>query len=302
MPVRRYVYARLSRWDFGVLRILGAGLGNLLFPWARSMVLARNAGLIPIFPAWPQLKLGPIFRRERDPRTYQDLFRPTSEYICGIAKLRTLIRRRYPESMFPEVLPPESLIECSGMEGFFAPIFCDHEYVLRKLVDICRDEHLAAWKQGVRNTIGIHVRLGDFNPAPPQSNADQPVTNVRLPIEWYVHAMQQIRRHCGPIQAEVFSDGSDTELAQLLRVRGVMRVNYGSSISELLALSRCRILVASGSTFSMWASYLGRMPAVWHPTRLVQRLYGEDSPREIPLALGDEMPASFATCAQRGNR
>ena len=80
-PIRRYVYARLSSWDFGVLRVFGAGLGNLLFPWARSMVLARSAGLIPIFPTWPQLKLGPIFRRERDARTYQDLFRPTSEYI-----------------------------------------------------------------------------------------------------------------------------------------------------------------------------------------------------------------------------
>ena len=33
----------------------------------------------------------------------------------------------------------------------------------------------------------------------------------------------------------------------------------------MLALSQSQILIASASTFSKWASYLGRMPTVWYP-------------------------------------
>ena len=52
-------------------------------------------------------------------------------------------------------------------------------------------------------------------------------------------------------------------------------------MADLLALSRSELLIASGSTFSMWASYLGRMPVIWYPGRLKQKLYFDNEALEV---------------------
>ena len=65
----------LSRADFLFFRLLGPGLGNLLFPMYRAFQAQRLEGGQLVFPQFFQWKPGPWLRREKDARAYGDLFR-----------------------------------------------------------------------------------------------------------------------------------------------------------------------------------------------------------------------------------
>jgi hypothetical protein len=88
----------------------------------------------------------------------------------------------------------------------------------------------------------------------------------------------------------VFSDGTDEELAALLALPAVQRRDYGSGLGDMLGLSRSKLLIASGSTFSMWGSYLGQVPTIWHPRKLLQHVLLEHPDREIEWAHGNALP------------
>jgi hypothetical protein len=117
------------------------------------------------------------------------------------------------------------------------------------------------------------------------------VTNTRIGLDWYLSVIKSLRSHFGQLPVDVFSDGSDEELRPLTSLSGVTRRTFGSSIGDILALSSSAILVASGSTFSMWASYLGRQPVVWYPGRRFQKLLF-DTPEAEVESLG-EFPIAF---------
>jgi hypothetical protein len=79
-------------------------------------------------------------------------------------------------------------------------------------------------------------------------------------------------------------------------------MSFGSAIADLWALSNANVLVASGSTFSMWASYLGRMPVIWHPGQLSCPLYG-GAVFEQEIAQGSELQGvqlAGSTSPERG--
>ena len=81
----------------------------------------------------------------------------------------------------------------------------------------------------------------------------------------------------------MFSDASDEELRPLLGRPNVQRAFFGSSVADLLAMSTASVLIASGSTFSMWAAYLGRMPVIWPKDQRRQRLHGDAWEYEVEL-------------------
>src|SRR5262245_59443548 len=100
-----YTYALLGGRSFGFLRAGGPGLGNCLLPWARSVVFARRHGLTPIWPAWPQINIGPLLRREADLRTYIGFFRP-NDAVHGLAKARLLSTRSRASELDPALGDP----------------------------------------------------------------------------------------------------------------------------------------------------------------------------------------------------
>ena len=144
-----------------------------------------------------------------------------------------------------------------------------------------RPQHRSGLSFG-ETSIAVHVRLGDFAAAP-QSPFATAAVNVRQPLAWYSRAIELIRDALGNVPAFVFSDGSDQEVAELLAMPSTTRAHFGSSIADLLAMSRAGALVASGSTFSMWASYLGRMPVIWHTGQHRQQLYLDSPAAETEL-------------------
>ena len=288
-----FAFPRLSKTDLLFIRVGGNGLGNLMFTWARCLAASQQRGWRMLWPTWSSFKPKNWRVNPYDHRTYSDLFQPNDHYVTGWRKPWCLLRyRRIAEAEALEHgAPPGSVVEFRGLEGKFAPFREQHELVHGELLKIARPQHLRAFSEHDPAPIGIHVRRGDFVQ---QSSYDEMVTvdNSLLPLDWYIDALQAVRSISGEKTAAfVFSDGTEEELAPLLSLPAVRRIDYGSGLGDMLGLSRSRLLIASGSTFSMWGSYLGQVPTIWHPKKLLQNVLLEHPEREIEWAPGDTLPA-----------
>ena len=82
-----------------------------------------------------------------------------------------------------------------------------------------------------------------------------------------MHSVVLIRQAVGyPSAAYIVSDGTRAQLAELLSLENVHLVRPGSAISDLLVMSKSRVLLASGSSsFAAWGAFLGQMPTASHP-------------------------------------
>ena len=282
-----YSFGHLGGIEFGVFRLRGVGLANCLFPWARCVVASKRFGLIRIASTWPQLCHRQWLRRDRDKRCYADLFDETGQAVSGARRLALLSAgRRINERDF--LTQPSAyssgIVVFSGIDGYFSDILRDYSLVREALIASTRKQHLAGLEAGPPAEICTHVRLGDF-----LSGDDGSRLHTRQPMSWYVRVISEIRRKLDfNIRVRVFSDGSDEELRPLLALPNVERVSFGSSVADLLALSSARVLLASGSTFSMWAAYLGRMPVIWPPGQRRQALHGESW--EYEAEVGESAP------------
>lgn len=280
------------------------GLGNMLFPWARCYLWCKDHNIPMIAPRWTQIRVGPYLRRERDKRNYQLLFHHTG-YIAGLKRLWLLVTAQKisegdKDAAFHKVSSGNTVIVFQGMEDLFRPILARSEEVKHELRRITRRRFLP--HQTVSAPfIGIHVRLGDFSELETVGTYLNKV-NVRLPLAWYSDILCRLRQELGfDARALVFSDGSAEELKALLALPGVTLCRRGAAVSDLLALSQAAVIIASGSTFSMWASYLGQVPTIWFPGQRRQLILGGgDTPfLEPEVALGGGFRTEFLTTVKK---
>lgn len=248
-----YAYCRFPR----------SGLANKLFVWGRAVRFCETYNAKMIAPHFSQFKIGPFFRRETDKRFYLSLFRPhPSQEISGIRRTFIMLTLRRVSEEFLEGLTKEDalhrihqsgikIITFNGLKDYFKSINGWNREIKRYLEAIVSPKWLHASTHSSVRGIGMHVRLGDMG------------GEQRHPLEWYVSALRFLRTVTGPLPISVFTDGKDEELKPILAEGGVAIVRTGSAISDLLALSRSRFLIASGcSSYSAWAAYLGQMPAM----------------------------------------
>ena len=116
------------------------------------------------------------------------------------------------------------------MEDMFETIKFDYEVVKEELLSIVNQNLLAFEKYDFSNSISVHVRLGDFANFN-QSDFTQGTTNMRMPIDWYVKIINQLRGERNN-NVYVFSDGQDKELSPLISMPNVHRVQFGSAIAD----------------------------------------------------------------------
>jgi hypothetical protein len=286
-----YAYCRFSRWEFGAFRLLGPGLGNLLFPWARFVIASERDGLRPLAPTWPQLKLGPIVRREPDLRMYAGLFQRRPSELGGIRKLAALtLGRRLPEARWEaarhdaNAVSARAVVEFAGLRGYFHDIADHRELVRRELLAATRTQHLNGLRFGFGRSVCVHVRLGDFT-----------IEGGGTPMSWFVEVAASLQQALGPDTAvRIFSDGSDAQLGDLLALPTSRRLTFGSSIADLLALSAAPVIIGTaGSTFGAWGAFLGRVPSLWPPGGLTKHLWLPEDQHALEVAAGDAIPASF---------
>lgn len=288
-----YVYPKLSEYDFYFIRFFGPGLGNLLFPWAKAIVLAKKYGLVPIFPSFRQIKIGTILRGEPDLRWYFSLFKPTKLYVANFKKYFLLtLHKKISQNKFFELYPNIEggrVVVVEGIHDYFLQFLEEYDFVRQELIAITREKHRKGLLFNFENSITLHIRLGDFQ-APTEEKLRRGEF-VRMPLDWYASIIETIRAETEQkIPCFVFTNGTLEEVAPILRLGNVEILSFGSSIADLLAMSRSKLLVSSASTFAMWASFLGRMPTIYYPGQIKQRLYFDHPDFEIEWEEGAPFP------------
>ena len=254
----KYTFASLGKLESLGVRLGGAGLGNILFPWATALVYARDNHLQRIQTTWKNLKIGTFLRKERDKRMYMDLF-TGDDGISGFKKFWLLNFTNQVKYFF-------------DMDRLFEPFKNDHVFVKSELLNIMNPHHVKKAMEFNNNSIAIHIRMGDFRNPANEDVLREGAWNYRLPIEWYISIIDKIRL-ISDLPIYIFSDAENRELKEILDIDNCNRVYFCSAISDMIALSRCKVLVSSASTFSMWASFLGQMPTIWFPGQMRQKLF-----------------------------
>jgi hypothetical protein len=300
-----FSFASLGGIELSYFRLRGVGLANCLFPWARCVLASEKFGLRRIASTWPQLCHRQWIRGDRDKRSYIGLIDEGAGAVGGLSKLALLASRpRIAERDF--LCAPESfqrgVVVFRGIDGYFESMLDDYEIVRRALITSTRPKHKDCLERGPLSGICIHVRYGDAtDPDGPNANALTIPYHFRQRMSWFIHALNDCRRCVGEhTPALVFSDASEEELRPLLALPNVRRAFFGSAIADLLAMSTAPVLVASSSTFSMWAAYLGRMPTIWPAGQRRQRLH-PDKPAFEPELGFDRLSADVASLLRYRN-
>lgn len=263
----KYVYPQLSlkrSQDLGFFRVGGPGLANCLFVAARAYLRAKDLQCEMLRPTWERLSIGQWLRGERDKRFYYGLFKNDSLWKT-IRKVLTIKFNKHIE------------VE-EGLGNFFEDIIARQSEVLDWFYGSIEESAIKEVPAELHDYIAVHVRLGDFP------------LSMRTPISWYRAIVEQLANRFGK-KVLLFSDGSDSELGELLELDNVSRAFYGNALADMAAISRCSMLVAGKySTFSAWGAYLGNVPSVFQEID-----YGRVVPNGLEVRLGQstDIPESF---------
>jgi hypothetical protein len=247
--------------------------------WARAFICAQQNGYRMLAPQWIQPRFGAVIRGDPVKRFYFGEF-TNNGYVGGLAKLVILVRaKRIAESCIENVGRTDIgeadsilVIEFNGLRDYFAGLIPFRDLIFLELKRIAHP--LAVSRAANYDTpfIGVHVRRGDTTR---QKIAPSEILQV-TPTEWFVAAIDATHKDARwrNLPIKVVSDGSRDELKDVLRLPGCELVTTKKALGDILFLARASLLLASGySTFSMWASFLGQMPTLYHPGRMQQKLF-----------------------------
>ena len=293
-----YIYPKFSKNEFIGVRLGGAGLGNLLFTWSRVIAASEKYDLKLIWPTWPSIKIGTWIRHERDKRSYIGLFSNKTGMCGGIEKyIRLCFGRKIHTRNLNEIewnsLRKNDIVIYDDFKlapGEFQMNFEGTREYRDRILDVIfnnldkKDKKALAFNAS--NAISVHVRLGDFSET--TEDLDNGKNNMRIQINWYVSVVKKLREAAGWIvPVYVFSDGTDEELSELTALPEVKRITFGNSIGDIIGLSRFPIMISSGSSFSLWARFLGNCSSISYPNQIKDRVHTGDG-FEIELGLDDE--------------
>ncbi len=244
-----------------------AGLGNKLFPWARSIVMAEKNEYTCIDPIWFSPRGAAITRGGID---YGKALRKIWLYD-------NFTRRKQDTSFLKGLfISRQHQTYCDNLsQGIAAAAdkknICfrwntDHHFtdlseyraiIVNALHDISKPRSLAFAKSyHPQPFIGLNIRTGKDFVRKDSGKHGYYLTE----IDWFIQALAVTRQRLGNLPAIIVSDGGEKELAAILQVPGTVLLNSRNAIEDLLVLSNCKVLLGSGnSSFSAWASFLGGM-------------------------------------------
>jgi hypothetical protein len=293
---------RISGKLYGYAQVGRYGLGHSLLAWARCLLWCERQDARMLAPDWRHFRIGPLLRNERDRRRYHRLFQ-FGDYVNGLRRqwvLRTAERTMATAFDWDDANPPvgQGLVVFQNLvsmneETHFHEITGHSARVRSALTRMTRPEFRPA--SPTEPHIAIHVRMGDFGESVPLEKLRSGAKNARLPLAWYVSLLSGVRAKLGNVPAIVYSDGDDASLAPLLRLEGVHRPPRAQSITDLLSMAQSRLVISSGSGFSMWGAYLGDSHRICFPGQRLVRVLGETGvlDREPEVESAAELDAGF---------
>ncbi len=243
--------------DLGVIRSPGPGLGNLLFPIARAIVGQNKFGGQVVRPTIRQIKFGTILRRERDLRTYGDLFKPRTKQDWKnwyLSKIQSSIAEGTQISQSHS----EVTVVYKGLGNHFHDLV-DHSEFIKIWIEQFRLNNNV---NSMSYDIGIHIRQGDFGN---NNNNNYSGHNMRQPLEWYRDAFEDAKKILSSKNASVrlFTDGDPATIVQELNIRNLSIDKSQNALDGIISLSKAKLVIGSRSTFSMWSVFMGNTLAIW---------------------------------------
>ena len=256
---------------FGYADVGTYGLAHSLLAWARCRLWCDQHGVPMLAPNWLHLqhRIGPLLRREHDNRQYHRLFQFPG-YVRHLRRLQILTttpKVAAETADLPALLtsPKRHLVVFRNRmqlneESHFAEIVGHGSALRAALTAMTKPAYRPIPDRAPH--VAVHVRMGDFGSPVSIEALRQGSKNSRIPIDWYVNVVGALRRQLGDVPVRVYSDGTDEALAPLLQLPGTQRSPKQASITDLLAMAQARLIVSSGSGFSMWGAYLGDAPRI----------------------------------------
>lgn len=193
------------------------------------------------------------------------VFQGLADFYESLASDRGLLSRRLIEMLRPAM---RQALEQWSVAPELAPLFSGRQWPSLEsdfLADFSSGNPFEATRMFADGFIAAHVRRGDKPPIPlGQTSSDW---NKAMPDLWFIRLIEQIRQMAGQtMPVVVFSDGRPEQIQQILSLPKVYLAPPRASIVDILAMARCRVLLGTtGSSFSMWSAFLGRMPNIWYP-------------------------------------
>ena len=273
-------------YDFGIVRLMGAGIGNCLYAYFHAVVLAREANCRIITPTWSSVKVGPLLRRERSLRRYGTMFRAHPDEIHGFMKTARLIaswprHKRVVIRVGQPVSAAHSGLTIVGVPAHaftFEGLHPHRDMIRNRLLEILAKPPKGAPKWGAGDYAAAHIRLGDFRAAQSNDLLRSFRDGERIPLVWFERTIRRVRAIFPELPVHVFSDGHEHELANIMKIDGVSLRREPNDVADLLTLAQARLLIGSNSTFSRWAAFLGDMPSVWPNNKLREKPTGDMTP------------------------
>jgi hypothetical protein len=180
-----------------------------------------------------------------------------------------------------------------GTRDRFQSLYHYRSSIREEFASLVQPEAISCVPSSFFPRFGCHIRLGDFpNTTGPERLKDD---NVRLPLSWYKGHLRRMAVRWPDIPIEIFSDGTDAELASILCLPNVRRANYGNAVADLIAMTQVKLLICSGSSFSAWAAFLGKMPTIWFPSKIASQLGTIPGMTAIELDKDEPIPALVIT-------
>jgi Glycosyl transferase family 11 len=231
---------------------LVGGLGNQLFQYAFARWLEQRTGLPSHLDVSAYRRRPDYFNLPALPLRRLPVVRAVAAFPHPLGRLPRValgLRRVLgPRSVFREGtqlrFPSESdLTSPAWYYGYW-----QHSDVVADVLDDMRDELGQGSNAGAAEPIAMHVRRGDMT-----------AHVSALDGAYYPRALQALREANGLDEATPVAVYSDDPAwcREELSIPGARYVIPGDAATDLLALSRHRLLVLSGSTFSWWAAALG---------------------------------------------
>ncbi len=273
----------MTRYCLPLVSGRGAGLGNELIPWARSHIAAQVLGARALPPAFG-LNSRRYWRHFGTPR-HDWLLQRALQALHPVVEFTEADHLRHGggdvADTFRRFAQAQGLFDrrrycvvTRGLWGGYGHVDAARDFVLATLYGSRFAPHnlmqLRARLDPDRLVVGMHVRLGDFQPSSAAVDY-RGRFNVALPLAWYQRVARSIVEQLGErVQFVLASDGSPEQLRPLTDSCSCVVASSlpDADCSDLLALARADLLVCSISSFSAWAAFLSDAPYLWFAPQL----------------------------------
>lgn len=234
----------------------------------------------------------------KDKRSYANIFQNNSGYIDNFKKAKILLTSKKivnPENF--EKTNNEIIIIDKGSIKFTGKLYENlHQY--RELIckdlykNISNENRKMLKKLDISDGVVVQIRMNEFKKVS-KKELKEGIDNARIPLEWFENIIVQIRKIANKnVKVYLMSDGKDRELKKIYDLGNVERLELGSSICNILGMAKSKLIVASGSAFSLWARFLGQMSSISFENQYKEKVL-ENKENKFEIDIDDKIDEKY---------